>query len=41
MMYYRVVPVTLVEGMPFDNNDRENLLVISRRLGREEAENEY
>jgi hypothetical protein len=41
MMYYRVVPVAMVEGMPFDNESRENLLVISKKMGRLEAENDY
>ena len=41
MMYYRVVPVKMAIDMPFDNQERENLLEIHKKLGKQEAENEY
>jgi len=40
-MYYRVVPVKMAIDMPFDNQERENLLEIHKKLGKQEAENEY
>ena len=41
MMYFRVVPVKMAVDMPFDNDKREQLLEISKKLGKIEAENEY
>jgi hypothetical protein len=41
MMYYRVVPCKLAIDMPFDNKKRENLMEISRKLGKLEAEKDY